>query len=99
MLLKLLIYMIRIRVDNIDIDASGEDVKAIRKQAVEMLLSEHRAECEAPCRVVCPAGYNIPLMNRLLMSGETEKAIELARTEVTTPAILCIDCPGYCENA
>ncbi|OFY67967.1 MAG: hypothetical protein A2V64_11700 [Bacteroidetes bacterium RBG_13_43_22] len=85
--------------DGMDIDASGEDVKAIRKQAVEMLLSEHRAECEAPCRVVCPAGYNIPLMNRLLMSGETEKAIELARTEVTTPAILCIDCPGYCENA
>jgi ferredoxin len=85
--------------DGMHIDASGEDVKAMRKQAVELLLSEHRAECEAPCRVVCPAGYNIPLMNRFLMSGETGKAIELARTEVTTPEIICSSCPGYCENA
>jgi predicted molibdopterin-dependent oxidoreductase YjgC len=85
--------------DGMDIDASGEDVLAIRRKAVELLLSEHRAECEAPCRVVCPAGYNIPLMNRLLMNGEIEKVIELARKEVNTPEILCIDCPGYCENA
>jgi len=85
--------------DGMDIDASGEDVKSIRKKAVELLLSEHRAECEAPCRVVCPAGYNIPLMNRLLISGDIEKALELARSEVTTPEIVCITCPGYCENA
>jgi predicted molibdopterin-dependent oxidoreductase YjgC len=85
--------------EGMEIDASGEDVLFLRKKAVELLLSEHRAECEAPCRVVCPAGYNIPLMNRYLMTGEVEKAIELARTEVTTPEIICIDCPGYCENA
>jgi predicted molibdopterin-dependent oxidoreductase YjgC len=85
--------------EGMDIDASGEDVKAMRKKAVELLLSEHRAECEAPCRVVCPAGYNIPLMNRYLMNGEIQKAIELAGKEVTTPEIMCIDCPGYCENA
>jgi predicted molibdopterin-dependent oxidoreductase YjgC len=85
--------------DGMDIDASGADVREIRKKAVELLLSEHRAECEAPCRVVCPAGYNIPLMNRLLMNAKVKQAIELARAEVTTPEIMCIDCPGYCENA
>jgi predicted molibdopterin-dependent oxidoreductase YjgC len=85
--------------EGMEIDASGEDVLFLRKKAVELLLSEHRAECEAPCRVVCPAGYNIPLMNRYLMAGEVDKAIVLARTEVTTPEIICIDCPGYCENA
>jgi predicted molibdopterin-dependent oxidoreductase YjgC len=85
--------------EGMEIDASGEDVLFLRKKAVELLLSEHRAECEAPCRVVCPAGYNIPLMNRYLMAGEVDKAIELARTEVTTPEIICIVCPGYCENA
>ncbi|HOB84516.1 MAG TPA: 2Fe-2S iron-sulfur cluster-binding protein, partial [Bacteroidales bacterium] len=55
--------------DGQDIDASGDEVIEIRKKAVELLLSEHRAECEAPCRIVCPAGYNIPLMNRLLAAG------------------------------
>jgi predicted molibdopterin-dependent oxidoreductase YjgC len=85
--------------DGMDIDASGADVTEIRKKAVELLLSEHRAECEAPCRVVCPAGYNIPLMNRLLMNAKVKEVIGLARAEVTTPEIMCIDCPGYCENA
>ncbi len=54
--------------DGLDIDVSSEEVIALRRKALELLLSEHRAECEAPCSVVCPAGYNIPLFNRYLAS-------------------------------
>jgi NADH dehydrogenase/NADH:ubiquinone oxidoreductase subunit G len=52
--------------DGMEIDCSSEEVISIRRKAIELLLSEHRAECEAPCKVVCPGGYNIPLMNFLL---------------------------------
>lgn len=82
-----------------DIDASGNEVISIRKKAMELLLSEHRAECEAPCRVVCPAGYNIPLMNRLLAEGDIETAVKLSLSELNTNEIVCTQCPGYCENA
>jgi ferredoxin len=82
-----------------DIDASGEGVITIRKKAVEMLLSEHRAECEAPCRVVCPAGYNIPLLNRYLANEDFDNAVKLTGSEINTGEIICSDCPGYCENA
>jgi predicted molibdopterin-dependent oxidoreductase YjgC len=85
--------------DDMDIDASGDEVISIRKKAVELLLSEHRAECKAPCRVVCPAGYNIPKMNRLLSSGRIKEAIELSLEELNSPEIRCTTCPGYCENA
>ncbi len=85
--------------EGMEIDASGTEVLSIRKKAVELLLSEHRAECEAPCRVVCPAGYNIPKMNRYLASGKISEAIELALSEIITPEIKCTTCPGYCENA
>lgn len=85
--------------DGMDIDASGEEIIELRKKAVELLLLEHRAECEAPCRIVCPAGYNIPLMNRLLQAGKIEEAVELAGKEITSPEIICVDCQGYCENA
>lgn len=85
--------------DGQDIDASGEEVTAIRKKSVELLLSEHRAECEAPCRIVCPAGYNIPLMNRLLASGDYRKAIALILSELDAEDIRCHNCQGYCENA
>jgi hypothetical protein len=49
--------------------------------------------------VVCPAGYNIPKMNRLLASGMVREALELSISELTTVEIKCKTCAGYCENA
>lgn len=85
--------------DGMDIVTTGVEVDEIRKKAVELLLAEHRAECEAPCRIVCPAGYNIPLMNRLLAGGDIKGASELARSEQAEGEFRCLVCPGYCENA
>jgi ferredoxin len=85
--------------EGMDIDASGPEVVALRKSSLELLLSEHRAECEAPCHVVCPAGYNIPLMNRYLAGGNIDEAISLARSEQTGSELRCFTCAAYCENA
>jgi predicted molibdopterin-dependent oxidoreductase YjgC len=85
--------------NGMEIDVSGDEVISLRRNAVELLLSEHRAECEAPCRVVCPAGYNIPLMNRYISANGFEAAFDLSRSEVTSGEIMCARCPGYCENA
>jgi len=85
--------------DGMDIDTSSVEVIHLRKKAVELLLSEHRAECEAPCRIVCPAGYNIPLMNRLLAAKDLSGAVSLAAEQVRSAELWCTNCPGYCENA
>jgi hypothetical protein len=85
--------------DGMDIDSSSEEVINLRKKAVELLLSEHRAECEAPCRIVCPGGYNIPLMNRLLAAKDFSGAVNLAANQVKSTELWCANCPGYCENA
>jgi ferredoxin len=85
--------------DGMDIDASSDEVINLRKKAIELLLSEHRAECEAPCRVVCPAGYDIPRMNRLLADGDIKEAVALSLQALDSSEIRCTTCPGYCENA
>ena len=85
--------------EGMDIDISGEEVIALRRKAIELLLSEHRAECEAPCKVVCPAGYNIPLMNRHIADRDFENAQRLSLAETGSGEIACLKCPGYCENA
>lgn len=85
--------------DGMEIDASGDEVLEMRKKAVTLLLSEHRAECEAQCRTVCPRGYNIPLMNRLLAAGEYDEAAELIRSEIGDGELNCISCKAFCENA
>lgn len=84
--------------DGMDLDVSGEDVKEMRKKSLDLLISEHRAECEAPCRIVCPAGYNIPLFNRYLTSGDYSNAIALTLSEAGND-IRCTDCKAFCENA
>jgi predicted molibdopterin-dependent oxidoreductase YjgC len=85
--------------DGMEIDASGEEVIRIRKKAATLLLSEHRAECEAQCRIVCPAGYNIPVMNRLLAAGKYEETEELIRAEKNGGELKCLNCKAFCENA
>jgi len=85
--------------DGMDIDASGDEVVRMRQQALSLLLSEHRAECEAPCTIVCPAGYNIPLMNRLLSAGKYDEAADLIRSETGGGELKCITCKAFCENA
>ncbi len=85
--------------EGMDIDASGEEVISMRKKAVMLLLSEHRAECEAQCRIVCPEGYNIPLMNRLLIAGRTDDAAELLHSEINGNELKCVNCRAFCENA
>ena len=82
-----------------EIEATGGDVLKLRRDALSMLLSEHRAECEAPCRLVCPAGLNIPVLNRYLAASEIDKSGELAFLDMGLPASTCRLCPGYCENA
>lgn len=85
--------------DGMDIDVSGDDVIHLRRKAIELLLSEHRAECEAPCRVVCPAGYNIPLMNRYLSSKDFGPVVDLIASEMGAGELNCITCKAFCENA
>jgi predicted molibdopterin-dependent oxidoreductase YjgC len=85
--------------DGMDIDSSSEEVHSIRKKSLELLLSEHRAECEAQCRVVCPEGYNIPLMNRLLIAKDFDAAVKLSVSQTRSSELKCFDCKGYCENA
>lgn len=84
--------------DGMEIDCSSAEVADLRKKAVELLLSEHRAECEAPCKIVCPGKYNVPLMNRLLSGGKFEEAIKLSISQVKDE-LKCTNCGAYCENA
>lgn len=85
--------------EGMDIEATGEEIDELRKEAVELLLAEHRAECEAPCRLVCPMGLDIPAMNRLVASGELKQAALMIQKELILPWVACTICPGYCENA
>ena len=83
--------------EGMELVTDDEVCRESRKAALELLLSEHVGDCEAPCQVVCPAHMNIPLMNRLIAAGNFEKAIEVVKRDIALPAILGRICPAPCE--
>lgn len=82
-----------------DIITSDPAIVESRKMALELLLSEHIGDCEGPCRVSCPAGMDIPLMNTFLAAGMTDKALETVMNHIAFPSVLGRICPAPCEGA
>jgi len=78
--------------DGMNIIATSDEVSDIRREALELLLSDHVGDCEAPCTLTCPAGMDIPLMNRLIANGEFEKSLEIVREEIALPLNLDYFC-------
>ncbi len=85
--------------EGMNIIATSDEVSNIRREALELLLSDHVGDCEAPCKLTCPAGMDIPLMNRLIANGEFEKSLQVVREEIALPLILGYICPAPCEKA
>ncbi len=82
-----------------DIVSNDEEVIESRRMALELLLSEHVGDCEAPCTITCPAHMNIPLMNRLLGEGRNSEALDVVRRNITLPTVFGYVCPAPCEGA
>lgn len=82
-----------------EIETDNAEVIDMRKSALELLLSEHQGDCEAPCQRVCPAEMNIPLMNRLIAAGKMEEALKNITETIALPSILGYICPAPCEKA
>ena len=76
-----------------------DEIKEARQTALELLLSEHVGDCEAPCQLGCPAHMNIPLMNRLIAAGKFDESLEVVKRDIALPAVLGRICPAPCEGA
>ena len=80
-----------------DIWTHTKEVHEARRRILELLLSEHAGDCEAPCRRLCPAGLNIPLMLRCIARGEDAEAARIAAADLTLPLVLGWVCHHPCE--
>ena len=68
------------RADNaMRIETNSERACAHRKAALELLLSNHPADCEAPCQMACPSGLPVPELMRLSADAQWEAAEALAQ--------------------
>lgn len=85
-------------VDGMNLASEDIEVFEARREAVELLLSDHVGDCEAPCRVACPAFMDIPKMNRFIAQGKFDEALEIVKEEIALPHILGHICSAPCEK-
>ncbi len=73
------------------------EVKAARKAALELLLSDHLGDCISVCQRVCPARMEIPEVIRLVAAGKMQDAIARVKENVVFPGVLGRICRAPCE--
>jgi glutamate synthase (NADPH) small chain len=84
--------------DGMVIETHNESLRAARQEVLQLLLSEHTGDCEAPCTRICPASLNVPLMMRKAVAGDTAGAARVAQDALIFPATLGYVCTATCER-
>lgn len=84
--------------DGMIVHTQTERVKASRKVALELLLSDHTGDCVAPCSKACPAGTDCQGYVGLIANGEYKEAVKLIKEKLPLPASIGRICPHPCEK-
>ncbi|MDR2903835.1 MAG: FAD-dependent oxidoreductase, partial [Clostridiales bacterium] len=85
--------------DGMILNATTEKVKATRKAALELLLSDHTGDCRPPCALACPAGTDCQGYVGLIANGLHKEAYGLIKDKIPLPASIGRVCPHPCETA
>ncbi|MBT3382688.1 MAG: FAD-dependent oxidoreductase [Prolixibacteraceae bacterium] len=85
--------------EGLEVITDDAEISEARQTALELLLSEHVGDCEAPCQIACPAHMDIPQMNRLIAAGKFDEALKVVKKDIALPAVLGRICPAPCEGA
>ena len=79
------------------VETSTPEVRKSRKAALELLVSNHHADCIGPCHQECPAGVDIQGYVALAALGKYHEAIRLIKEKNPLPAICGRVCTRPCE--
>ncbi len=73
------------------------EIRMSRKAALELLLSNHYADCVGPCQLACPAEVDIQGYIALAALGKYRDAVELIKEKNPLPSVCGRVCTRPCE--
>jgi formate dehydrogenase major subunit len=79
------------------IRTSNDRIRATRKYLLDLLLSNHYADCRGPCYENCPAGVDVQGYLALAAAGKHAEALSLIRETNPLPSVCGRVCVRYCE--
>jgi formate dehydrogenase major subunit len=81
-----------------EIEVTTPEVLEMRRTALELLLSEHNGDCEAPCKMACPAHAEVEEYVRLGKEGRFLEALQVIKKRIPLPMSVGRVCPRFCEK-
>jgi formate dehydrogenase major subunit len=81
------------------IATENNKIRKARKAALDLLLSNHYADCIGPCKHTCPAGVDVQGYVSLIEKGLYREAVALIKEANPLPAICGRVCVRPCEVA
>ena len=81
------------------IETDNAKVHKARKTALDLLVSNHYADCIGPCKQTCPAGVDVQGYISLIEKGQYHEAVALIKETNPLPAICGRVCVRPCEVA
>ena len=79
------------------VETDTPEVRRSRKASLELMLSNHFADCVGPCELNCPAGIDIQGYVALAALGKYSDAIQLIKEKNPLPAVCGRVCTRPCE--
>ena len=83
--------------EGMKIQTRSVKVKKARKTCLELLLSDHYADCFGPCRLNCPADVDIQGYMSLIHLGKFKEAVALIKEKNPLPLVCGRVCTRKCE--
>ncbi|MBN2016543.1 MAG: FAD-dependent oxidoreductase [Candidatus Cloacimonetes bacterium] len=84
--------------EGMEIFTDSDEVRAARQMAFELLLSDHYADCTAPCILECPARVDVQGYVALVNDGLYHEAVKLIKEQLPLPLSVGRVCPAFCEK-
>ncbi|HKK68619.1 MAG TPA: 2Fe-2S iron-sulfur cluster-binding protein, partial [Bacteroidales bacterium] len=85
--------------EGMQINTDNDTVFKARKTALDLLLSNHYADCVAPCKETCPAGVDVQGYISLIEKKQFNDATALIKEDNPFPAVCGRICVRPCEAA
>ncbi|MFW5705921.1 MAG: FAD-dependent oxidoreductase, partial [Bacteroidota bacterium] len=85
--------------EGMKINTESDRVRKARKTALDLLVSNHYADCVAPCKETCPAGVDVQGYISLIEKRLYSEAVALIKQTNPLPAICGRVCVRPCEAA
>lgn len=69
-----------------------------RQASLTEILSDHFADCEAPCQQACPAGVDVQSYLFHISQGNHKEAVKVIKQTLPLPLSIGRVCPAFCET-